>query len=153
MGILRAGRRCFRCGGRGGSGGGGCTQFVHSRSRRTIRPRIPTMPGRSTSGGRGGRRYAQFVHSRGRMTINPHIPTMPGRSTSGGGSQFVHFHSRMTKDPRTPVIPGRRTLGFHQPGRRYGVGGGTFSVGGLMFMAWGQHAYGRGVTFRAEGSR
>ena len=30
--------------------GGGCTQFVHGRSRMTIDPRIPTMPGRSTSG-------------------------------------------------------------------------------------------------------
>ena len=33
------------------SGGeGGCIQFVHGRSRMTIDPRIPTMPGRSTSG-------------------------------------------------------------------------------------------------------
>ena len=31
-------------------GGGGRTQFVHGRSRMTIGPRIPTMPGRSTSG-------------------------------------------------------------------------------------------------------
>ena len=31
-------------------GGGGCTQFVHGRSRMTIDLRIPTMPGRSTSG-------------------------------------------------------------------------------------------------------
>ena len=31
-------------------GRGGCTQFVHGRSRMTIDPRIPTMPGRSTSG-------------------------------------------------------------------------------------------------------
>ena len=30
--------------------GGGCTQFVHGRSPMTIGPRIPTMPGRSTSG-------------------------------------------------------------------------------------------------------
>ena len=30
--------------------GGGCTQFVHGHSRMTIDPRIPTMPGRSTSG-------------------------------------------------------------------------------------------------------
>ena len=30
--------------------GRGCTQFVHGRSRMTIDPRIPTMPGRSTSG-------------------------------------------------------------------------------------------------------
>ena len=29
---------------------GGGTQFVHGRSRMTIDPRIPTMPGRSTSG-------------------------------------------------------------------------------------------------------
>ena len=39
--------------GRGGAGGGakvGCTQFVHSRIRMTIDPRIPTMPGRSASG-------------------------------------------------------------------------------------------------------
>ena len=34
----------------GGAGGGGGTQFVHGRSRMTIDPRIPTMPGRSTSG-------------------------------------------------------------------------------------------------------
>ena len=34
---------------RGGEGGG-CTYFVHGRSRMTIDPRIPTMPGRSTSG-------------------------------------------------------------------------------------------------------
>ena len=31
-------------------GGVGCTQFVHGRSRMTLDPRIPTMPGRSTSG-------------------------------------------------------------------------------------------------------
>ena len=29
--------------------GGGCTRFTHSRSRMTIDPRIPTMPGRSMS--------------------------------------------------------------------------------------------------------
>ena len=36
---------------RGGKlgGGEGGTQFVHGRSRMTIDPRIPTMPGRSTS--------------------------------------------------------------------------------------------------------
>ena len=33
---------------RGGEGGG--THFVHGRSRMTIDPRFPTMPGRSTSG-------------------------------------------------------------------------------------------------------
>ena len=33
----------------GGAGGGGGTQFVLGRSRMTIDPRIPTMPGRSTS--------------------------------------------------------------------------------------------------------
>ena len=33
----------------GGDGGGGCTQFVHGRSLMTIDPRIPTVPGRSTS--------------------------------------------------------------------------------------------------------
>ena len=38
-------------------GGGGCTQFVHGRSRMTIDPRISAMPGRSTSGFHGpGRR-------------------------------------------------------------------------------------------------
>ena len=31
-------------------GGEGCSQFVHGRSRMTIDPQIPTMPGRSTSG-------------------------------------------------------------------------------------------------------
>ena len=36
-----------RVGGRGG--GGGCTQLVHGLSRMNIDPRIPTMPGRSTS--------------------------------------------------------------------------------------------------------
>ena len=34
----------------GDGGGAGCTQFVHGLSRATIDPRIPTMPGRSTSG-------------------------------------------------------------------------------------------------------
>ena len=29
---------------------GGCAQFVHGRSRMTVDPRFPTMPGRSTSG-------------------------------------------------------------------------------------------------------
>ena len=33
-----------------GYGGGGCTQFVHDRSRMTIDIRIHTMQGRSTSG-------------------------------------------------------------------------------------------------------
>ena len=31
-------------------GWGGCTLFVHGRSRVTIDPRIPTMPGRRMSG-------------------------------------------------------------------------------------------------------
>ena len=31
-------------------GGGAYTQFVHGRSRMTIFPRIPSLPGRSTSG-------------------------------------------------------------------------------------------------------
>ena len=35
---------------RAGWAGGRCTQLVHSRSRMTIDPPIPTMPGRSTSG-------------------------------------------------------------------------------------------------------
>ena len=46
-------RKGWRRGGRKGVdgwGGGGCTQFVYGRSRITIDPRIPTMPGRSTSG-------------------------------------------------------------------------------------------------------
>ena len=30
--------------------GGGCTQFVHDRGPMIVDPRIPTMPGRSTSG-------------------------------------------------------------------------------------------------------
>ena len=29
---------------------GGCTQFAHGRSRMTVDPHIPTIPGRSTSG-------------------------------------------------------------------------------------------------------
>ena len=33
-----------------GGDGGGCTQCVRGRSRMTIDPRIPTMPGRNTSG-------------------------------------------------------------------------------------------------------
>ena len=33
-----------------GSGGGGCTNVMHGRSRVTIDPRILTMPGRSMSG-------------------------------------------------------------------------------------------------------
>ena len=37
-------------GGPGGKGGGGrCTHVMHGRSRVTIDPRIPAMPGRSTS--------------------------------------------------------------------------------------------------------
>ena len=42
------GLRTKAVGGLGG-GGGGCTQFMHGRSPMTIVPRIPTMPGRSTS--------------------------------------------------------------------------------------------------------
>ena len=36
--------------GRNRKGGGGGTQFVHGRTFMAIDPRIPTMPGRSTSG-------------------------------------------------------------------------------------------------------
>ena len=43
---LTEGGKCHVAG--GGRGGG--TQFVHGRSRMTIDPSIPTMPGRSTSG-------------------------------------------------------------------------------------------------------
>ena len=51
--------------GSGGAGrAGGCTQFVHGRSRTTIDPRIPTMPGRSTSGfQRPGRHCLHQVRS------------------------------------------------------------------------------------------
>ena len=42
---MRGGEECLR------RRGGRCTQFVHGRgSRVSIDPRIPTMPGRSTSG-------------------------------------------------------------------------------------------------------
>ena len=34
----------------GVNGWGGCTHFVHGRSRMTIDPRMPTLPGRSTLG-------------------------------------------------------------------------------------------------------
>ena len=37
-------------GGQRERGGGRCIQFVDGRSRMTVAPRIPTMPGRSTSG-------------------------------------------------------------------------------------------------------
>ena len=50
--------------------------LMHDRSRMTIDPRIPRMPGRSMSG-------FQRRHDRSRMTIDPRIPTMPGRSMSG----------------------------------------------------------------------
>ena len=41
----------FQNGGRGGGRGGRRrTQFVHGRSHMTIDPRIPTIPGRSTTG-------------------------------------------------------------------------------------------------------
>ena len=62
-----------------GDGGreGGCTQFVHGRSRMTIDPRISTMPGRITSGfhqpgrwGRGGIRDScslQSMYNHGRF--------------------------------------------------------------------------------------
>ena len=38
------------CSGGGGKGEGGVLGIMHGRSRVTIDPRIPTMPGRSTSG-------------------------------------------------------------------------------------------------------
>ena len=43
----RGGGEVSRAGGRGGCV---CTQCVHGRSRKTIKPRIPTMPGRSMFG-------------------------------------------------------------------------------------------------------
>ena len=45
-------------------GRGGCTQFVHGRSRMTIDPRTPTMPGRSMSGfHQPGRHYLHQARS------------------------------------------------------------------------------------------
>ena len=82
---------------------GGCTQFVHGRSRITIDPRIPFMPGRSTSGfhqpGRGG------------------VEGLGVCGGVGGCTQFVHGRSRINIDPRIPTTPGRSTSGFHRPGR------------------------------------
>ena len=52
-----------------GSGGGGCTNVMHGRSRVTIDPRILTMPGRSMSGfhrpGKigGGGLKDQWIHA------------------------------------------------------------------------------------------
>ena len=48
--LIEGGRRGGKNVGRRGGVGGGCTQFVNGRSRMTVDPRIPTVPGRSTSG-------------------------------------------------------------------------------------------------------
>ena len=42
--------------------GGGCTHFMHGRSRMTIGPRILTMLGRSTPGYRAGRHRVHQGH-------------------------------------------------------------------------------------------
>ena len=57
MSISMSMRRRGGGGERGGVGGWGCTQFAHGRSRLTIDPRIPIMPGWSTSGFHQPRRY------------------------------------------------------------------------------------------------
>ena len=85
-----------RRGGEGGRGGG--TRFVHGRSRMTIDPRIPTMPGRSTWGfhhpgrhclhqarsGRWGRGIIVLRMAVIRTSIGPLVSpcAMQGRSTS-----------------------------------------------------------------------
>ena len=63
----------------GGRGGGGCTKCVHDRSRMTIDPRIPVMPGRSTSGFRQPGRHClhharsavEFLASRMKGELHP----------------------------------------------------------------------------------
>ena len=54
-----------------GEGGRGCTLFVHSRSRMTIDPRIPTMPGRSTSGFHQLGRHCLHQAQSGRGGVKP----------------------------------------------------------------------------------
>ena len=49
QGVEEEGFDRRRGGGGGCARGRGCTQFVHVRSSMTKDPRIPTMPGRSTS--------------------------------------------------------------------------------------------------------
>ena len=62
--------------GAAGKGGlGGCTQFVHGGSRMTIDPRIPTMPGRSTSGFHQPGRH--FLH-RARSAVRCSASRMKG---------------------------------------------------------------------------
>ena len=74
----------------GGGRRGGCTQFVHGLSGMTIDPRIPTMPGRSTSGfrqpGRHGLHQARravgfFGESHAR--VNCILPTTARKTDFG----------------------------------------------------------------------
>ena len=67
---------------------GGCTQFVHGRSRMAVDPRIPTMPRRNTSGFQPGRHCLHQARSAVRC------------SATGGGRAylFVACLSRLTID-------------------------------------------------------
>ena len=70
-------------------GGGGCTQFVHGRSRMTIDPRIPTMPGRSMSGfHQPGRHWLHQARSAvrcsaSRMKVNCILPRTARKTDFG----------------------------------------------------------------------
>ena len=65
--------------------GGGITTAMHDRSRPTIGPRIPTMPGQTTSG----------FHRPGRLCLH---------QTTGGVIMLTFMViARSTIDPRTPA--------------------------------------------------
>ena len=96
LGTLRASGNMQRR----GKGG-----VMHGRSRMTTDPRIPTMPGQSTSG----------FHRPGRHRY--HQPRSAVKRAAGGVLIVVHGRSRMTTDPRTPTMPLRSTSGLHRPGR------------------------------------
>ena len=84
-----------------GTGEGGGTYVMHGRSRTTVDPRIPTMPGRSTG------RVTYVIHGRSRTTIDTCIPTTSGRSTSDfyrPGRHCLHRARSVVRWPASCIL-------------------------------------------------
>ena len=85
---------------------GGCTQFVHGRSCMTIDPRIPTMPGRSTSG----------FHQTGRHCLHQ------ARSAVRGREKNTLTKTVRLNQKNIPWLAGGKSVGFcRSSGRSYRV--------------------------------
>ena len=108
--------------------GGGCAIAAScvAAGHRTIDPRVPAMPGWSTSGFHQSGRHCVYqrlsavqLFRKLREGLAASCLKSLVRREGGACTQFMNGRSRMAVDPRIPTMPGRSTSGFHQPGRHF----------------------------------